>query len=102
MTKTPLTRRAILAGSAATAAALAAPALAQATREFRIGMITPPAHVWNQESTALNATLREMSNNRFGSVVDIVWICFDCDLRHLLQSLVDSCTCRFKCCNSLF
>ncbi len=69
MSKTPLSRRAILAGSAATAAVLAAPALAQATREFRIGMITPPAHVWNQEATALNATLRELSNNRFGSVV---------------------------------
>lgn len=69
MTKSPLTRRAILAGSAATAAALAAPALAQSTREFRIGMITPPAHVWNQEATALNATLRELSSNRFGSAV---------------------------------
>lgn len=69
MTKTPLTRRAILAGSAATAALLATPALAQATREFRIGMITPPAHVWNQEATALNATLREMSQGRLSSVV---------------------------------
>jgi len=71
MSKFTMTRRAMLAGTAATAAALGAPALvhAQATREFRIGMITPPAHVWNQEATALNATLRETSNGRFGSAV---------------------------------
>ena len=41
-----------------------APAEAQ-DREFRIGLITPPAHVWNQEATALGETLAELSDGRF-------------------------------------
>ena len=43
---------------------LALPAAAQ-TREFRLGLITPPAHVWNQEVAALNETLQERSGGRF-------------------------------------
>ncbi len=41
-----------------------APAAAQ-EQEFRIGLITPPAHVWNQEAAALGETLAEMSDGRF-------------------------------------
>ncbi len=42
----------------------ALPAMAQ-DREFRIGLITPPVHVWNQEVAALNETLAERSDGRF-------------------------------------
>lgn len=34
-------------------------------REFRLGLITPPAHVWNQEVAALSETLKEVSGGRF-------------------------------------
>ncbi|KPQ05883.1 MAG: TRAP-type C4-dicarboxylate transport system, periplasmic component [Rhodobacteraceae bacterium HLUCCA12] len=34
-------------------------------REFRLGLITPPVHVWNQEVEALNETLQEESDGRF-------------------------------------
>ena len=46
------------------AIALAAPASAQ-EREFRLGLITPPVHVWNQEVAALSDTLSELSDGRF-------------------------------------
>ena len=46
---------------------LALPAMAQ-TREFRLGLITPPVHVWNQEVAALNETLHEVSGGRFSIV----------------------------------
>lgn len=46
---------------------LALPAAAQ-TREFRLGLITPPAHVWNQEVAALNETLQERSGGRISIV----------------------------------
>ncbi|WP_333829312.1 TRAP transporter substrate-binding protein [Pararhodobacter sp.] len=45
----------------------ALPALAQ-DREFRLGLITPPVHVWNQEVAALNDTLQEVSGGRFSVV----------------------------------
>ncbi|MGJ3262350.1 MAG: TRAP transporter substrate-binding protein, partial [Salinarimonas sp.] len=63
--------RIVAAASAAAIAALglAAPAAAQAEREFRIGMITPPAHVWNQEAAALGETLSELSDGRFSIAV---------------------------------
>lgn len=48
---------------------LAGAAQAQETREFRIGMITPPPHVWNQEAAALSDTLSELSGGRFTVVV---------------------------------
>jgi TRAP-type transport system periplasmic protein len=53
----------------ATAAAigLALPAAAQ-EREFRLGLITPPVHVWNQEVEALSETLKERSGGRFSIV----------------------------------
>ncbi len=37
-------------------------------REFRLGLITPPVHVWNQEVAALNETLQEVSDGRFSVV----------------------------------
>ncbi|NYS23813.1 TRAP transporter substrate-binding protein [Rhodobacteraceae bacterium 2376] len=43
---------------------LALPATAQ-EREFRLGLITPPVHVWNQEVAALSGTLAELSDGRF-------------------------------------
>ena len=49
--------------SFALALAVATPALAQ-DREFRLGLITPPVHVWNQEVAALNDTLSELSDGR--------------------------------------
>ncbi len=48
----------------AAAVALALPAAAQ-EREFRLGLITPPVHVWNQEVEALSQTLSERSGGRF-------------------------------------
>jgi TRAP-type C4-dicarboxylate transport system substrate-binding protein len=48
--------------------ALALPAAAQ-EREFRIGLITPPVHVWNQEVAALNETLKERSGGRISLAV---------------------------------
>jgi len=45
----------------------ALPAMAQ-DREFRLGLITPPVHVWNQEVAALNDTLQEVSDGRFSVV----------------------------------
>jgi TRAP-type transport system periplasmic protein len=50
--------------AAAAGLLLAVPAAAQ-TREFRLGLITPPAHVWNQEVAALNDTLQQVSGGRF-------------------------------------
>lgn len=45
---------------------LALPSLASAQdREFRVGLITPPVHVWNQEVEAMGKTLGEMSEGRF-------------------------------------
>ena len=46
------------------AVGLALPAAAQ-EREFRLGLITPPVHVWNQEVAALSETLQERSGGRF-------------------------------------
>jgi len=43
---------------------LALPAMAQ-EREFRLGLITPPVHVWNKEVAALSETLQERSDGRF-------------------------------------
>jgi len=45
----------------------ALPAVAQ-EREFRLGLITPPVHVWNQEVAALSETLNEVSGGRFSVV----------------------------------
>ena len=62
-----LTRRASLAALAG-ASALALPAnhaRAQAARELRLGLITPPAHTWNQQLTAWGTRLRDASNGRF-------------------------------------
>ena len=52
--------------AAAAFAVLALPFSASAQdREFRLGLITPPVHVWNQEVAALSDTLSEMSDGRF-------------------------------------
>ena len=50
--------------SVAIALGTAAPAMAQ-EREFRLGLITPPVHVWNQEVDALSETISELSDGRF-------------------------------------
>jgi TRAP-type C4-dicarboxylate transport system substrate-binding protein len=34
-------------------------------REFRLGLITPSVHVWNQEVAALSETLSKLSDSRF-------------------------------------
>ncbi|MCI2394865.1 TRAP transporter substrate-binding protein [Aliiroseovarius sediminis] len=34
-------------------------------REFSVGLITPPAHVWNKEAAAMGDTLGELSGGRF-------------------------------------
>lgn len=62
-----MTKAVALAGAIATVA-LAGPASAQ-VREFRIGLITPPAHVWNQEAAALGETLSELSGGRLSIAV---------------------------------
>lgn len=62
-----LTRRASLAVLAG-ASALALPAnhaRAQTPRELRLGLITPPAHTWNQQLTAWGTRLRDASGGRF-------------------------------------
>jgi len=43
---------------------LALPAMAQ-EREFRLGLITPPVHVWNKEVAAMSETLQKRSDGRF-------------------------------------
>lgn len=58
-------RKTLLAAVAG--ATLALPAMAQ-EREFRLGLITPPVHVWNQEVAAMNETLQERSGGRFSIV----------------------------------
>ena len=50
--------------AALAALGLALPAAAQ-EREFRLGLITPPVHVWNQEVAAMSETLKEKSGGRY-------------------------------------
>jgi TRAP-type C4-dicarboxylate transport system substrate-binding protein len=49
------------------AALSALPAWAQ-DRTFRVGLITPPVHVWNQEVDAMGETLGALSDGRFSVV----------------------------------
>lgn len=56
----------LLAGIAAATVAFGAQAQ---NKEFRIGLITPPAHVWNQEAAALGETLSKLSDGRFSIAV---------------------------------
>ncbi len=60
-----MTFRSILA--AGLGVSLALPGAVQA-REFRLGLITPPVHVWNQEVAALSETLQEVSDGRLSIV----------------------------------
>ena len=60
-----MTFRAILA--AGLGLSLAMPATLQA-REFRLGLITPPVHVWNQEVAAMGEWLEEASDGRISIV----------------------------------
>lgn len=53
--------------SLVTGIGFALPAVAQ-EREFRLGLITPPVHVWNQEVAALSETLQDVSGGRFSVV----------------------------------
>ena len=57
--------RAILA--AGLGLSLGLPATAQ-ERQFRLGLITPPVHVWNQEVEAMGERLEETSDGRFSIV----------------------------------
>ncbi|MBF9052332.1 C4-dicarboxylate ABC transporter [Roseobacter sp. HKCCD9010] len=51
---------------AAGAALALLPAVSHAQdREFGVGLITPPVHVWNQEVEAMGETLSELSDGRF-------------------------------------
>lgn len=57
-------RKVLISFGAAAIAALPFTATAQ-DRDFRVGLITPPVHVWNQEVEAMGETLSEMSGGRF-------------------------------------
>ncbi|MFY9211420.1 MAG: TRAP transporter substrate-binding protein [Aestuariivita sp.] len=47
--------------------AVTAPSLGFAQdKNFRVGLITPPVHVWNKEVDAMGVTLGEMSEGRLG------------------------------------
>ncbi len=60
-----LTRRTALTAGAATLALPALHARAQAAREFRLGLITPPAHTWNQQLATFGTSLNRASGGRF-------------------------------------
>lgn len=62
---TPTFRTTALAAAAVLAAVLPAALRAQ-ERDFRLGLITPPAHVWNQEAAAMGETLSDLSDGRLG------------------------------------
>lgn len=57
-------KRRFTAMVAMTAAFVPVGAAAQ-DRDFRVGLITPPVHVWNQEVDAMGESLDEMSDGRF-------------------------------------
>lgn len=57
-------RTTLCAVAALAVAGTAGAALAQ-ERTFRLGLITPPVHVWNQEARAMGETLMELSDGRF-------------------------------------
>jgi TRAP-type C4-dicarboxylate transport system substrate-binding protein len=61
-----MSRRTLLAAGAATAGALAAPALlrAQETRQFRLGVITPPPDVWTRNAEGFAEDLAAESEGR--------------------------------------
>ncbi|MFW5641264.1 MAG: TRAP transporter substrate-binding protein [Roseicyclus sp.] len=60
----------VIARAVMAAAAAVAPALALAQeREFRVGLITPPVHVWNQQVAAMGETLSELSDGRFSVAI---------------------------------
>lgn len=55
-----------LAIASLAACAMLPATLAAQERTFRLGLITPPVHVWNEEARALGETLSEMSEGRIG------------------------------------
>ncbi len=62
-----MTHHAFRAAFALIAGLALAPIAANAQQtQFRLGLITPPVHVWNQEVAALHETLQARSNGRFG------------------------------------
>jgi len=61
--------RTLVAAGIAGALGLAAGTADAQNREFRIGMITPPPHVWNQEAAAMGETLKQLSGGRFSVAV---------------------------------
>jgi len=54
-----------IAVSMCVAAAVLPGTLLAQDREFGVGLITPPAHVWNQEVDAMGETLGRLSDGRF-------------------------------------
>lgn len=62
-----ISRRHVLQGAAAT---LVAPTLALAqSREFRLGLLTPPGHPWNRTALKVGEVLKQETNGRLGVAV---------------------------------
>ncbi|WP_407519433.1 TRAP transporter substrate-binding protein [Methylobacterium oryzisoli] len=66
-----LSRRHLLAAAAGAALPLAAPSVlrAQQTREFRLGLITPPNHPWNNAALRVGESLKQETNGRLSLTV---------------------------------
>lgn len=66
-----LSRRHLLAAAAGAALPLAAPSVlrAQQTREFRLGLITPPNHPWNNAALKVGESLKQETNGRLSLTV---------------------------------
>ncbi len=52
--------------AAVSACAIAAPAMA---RDFRLGLLTPPAHIWSQAATDFSQDLKQASGGKHGVAV---------------------------------
>ena len=66
-----LSRRHLLAAAAGAALPLAAPSVlrAQQTREFRLGLITPPNHPWNNAALKVGESLKQETSGRLSLTV---------------------------------
>ncbi len=67
-----LSRRTFLAGAAAAGAVLplAAPSIARAqAKDFRLGIITPPGHPWNEAALKVGEMLKQETNGRLSITV---------------------------------
>jgi TRAP-type C4-dicarboxylate transport system substrate-binding protein len=66
---TNLTRRSLVAGSAAAATLSFSPWLRAQAKEFRIGLITPAGHSWNRAALAFAEALKKDTNGRLSASV---------------------------------